>query len=47
MARISKNLRVGNKAPDFELPDAQSGQIVKLERFRGRPLMIIFLRGTW
>ncbi len=34
-------VEVGNKAPDFELPD-QDGQPVKLSRLRGRPVVVYF-----
>jgi len=47
MARESKILRVGDHAPDFELPDALTGETVKLGDLLGRPLMIYFGRGTW
>jgi len=34
-------LQVGDKAPDFSLPD-QHGKSVKLSSFRGRPVVIYF-----
>ena len=42
----SKTLRPGDTAPDFALPTAD-GQIVRLSDFRGKPLVIVFIRGTW
>jgi peroxiredoxin len=47
MARESKVLRVGDRAPAFRLEDAASGRRVALEEYLGKPLMIMFLRGTW
>ena len=39
-------LEVGQKAPDFALPTADRS-IVRLADFRGKPLVIVFIRGTW
>ena len=36
-------LRVGDRAPDFTLPDT-SGRRVTLSALRGRPVVLIFLR---
>lgn len=47
MARKSKKLKVGDQAPPFRLTDAVSGREVSLEDYLGRPLMIVFFRGTW
>jgi len=47
MARESKLLKVGDRAPDFRLPDARTGEEVGLSDFLGRPLMLYFGRGTW
>ncbi len=47
MARESKLLKVGDRAPSFELPEAISGEEVRLEDLLGRPLMVYFGRGTW
>lgn len=47
MPRGNKVLRVGDQAPDFTLTDASTGEMVSLGDFLGRPLMIIFGRGTW
>jgi len=35
---------VGASAPDFELPSAGGGT-VSLSSFRGRPVVLVFLRG--
>ncbi len=47
MSRESKVLSVGGKAPDFELPDAKTGEPVKLADLLGQPLLLYFGRGTW
>jgi len=47
MSRESKVLRLDDKAPHFELPDAKTGELVKLDDLLGQPLMIYFGRGTW
>ena len=47
MARENKVLKVGEKAPDFALPDAVTGETVKLSALLGRPLLLYFGRGTW
>ena len=47
MPRKSKKLKVGDVAPGFELEDAATGESVTLDELLGKPLMIVFLRGTW
>jgi len=47
MARENKLLSVGDKAPDFELPNAETGEMVRLADLLGQPLFIYFGRGTW
>ncbi len=37
---------IGDGAPSFALPD-QSGRTVRLEDFRGSPLLVVFYRGHW
>jgi hypothetical protein len=40
-------LRVGERAPEFTLPDA-SGRPVSLEDYRGqKPVVLVFYRGHW
>ena len=40
-------LRVGERAPDFTLPDA-AGRPVRLTEFRGKkPVVLVFYRGAW
>ncbi len=41
---MTKLLEPGTAAPDFELTDP-SGRLVRLEDYRGRPLVLAFLRG--
>ena len=38
--------RVGRPAPGFALAD-QTGKTVRLEDFRGGPLLLVFYRGHW
>jgi peroxiredoxin len=45
--RENKKRKVGDRAPSFQLEDAATGGLVSLEKFLGKPLVIIFLRGTW
>ncbi len=47
MARENKVLSVGDKAPEFALPDAATGEVVGLADLLGQPLLIYFGRGTW
>lgn len=47
MAKDSKLVKVGDKAPDFRLPDAVTGEVVGLTDLLDRPLWIYFGRGTW
>jgi len=42
----SDTLKVGDTAPDFELPTAD-GATVRLVDYRGKPLVLVFIRGTW
>lgn len=41
----SDTVPVGSAAPDFELTLPGKGQPVKLSSFRGRPVVLVFLRG--
>jgi peroxiredoxin len=41
---MSKLITPGELAPDFELDDVQSNHI-RLSDFRGRPVLLAFLRG--
>jgi cytochrome oxidase Cu insertion factor (SCO1/SenC/PrrC family) len=40
-AAPARELRVGDRAPDFALPD-QNRQEVRLSQFRGRPVQVAF-----
>jgi peroxiredoxin len=41
------NLQIGQRFPDFELPD-QDGQIVRLSEIVGKfPFILSFYRGYW
>lgn len=41
-----RGLRVGKSAPDFEL-QSTVGRKMSLSEFTGKPVVLIFLRGTW
>lgn len=43
----SAALSVGDKAPDFALPDAAAGQEYSLPHGTGQDLLLVFFRGTW
>ena len=43
---FSTNLQVGDNAPPFALPTADR-TTVSLSDYHGRPVFIIFIRGTW
>lgn len=47
MPRKNRQLRVGDAAPPFELRDAASGEPVSLQDQVGKPLVLVFGRGTW
>ena len=47
MARENEVLKVGDKAPDFALPDVLTGETVRLADLLDRPLLLYFARGTW
>lgn len=47
MPRKNKVLGAGDRAPDFTLTDASTGEEVSLEDLLGGPLLIVFGRGTW
>jgi peroxiredoxin len=42
----SETLRPGDATPDFALPTAERS-IVRLLDYRGQPLVLVFIRGTW
>jgi hypothetical protein len=43
----SSTLKVGDKAPDFSLPNGD-GKVVTLSEYLGRgPLVLVFYRGFW
>jgi peroxiredoxin len=42
----SDTLHTGDMAPDFALPTAER-DVLRLSDYRGKPLVLVFLRGTW
>ncbi len=40
-------LKVGDRAPDFVLPDYEGKQFDSGEARQGRPLVVSFYRGVW
>jgi peroxiredoxin len=42
----SETLQIGDKAPNFALPTANR-DIVRLSDYRGKRLVVVFIRGTW
>ena len=42
----SETLHSGDTAPDFALPTAERN-VVRLSDYRGKPAVIVFIRGTW
>jgi len=42
----SETLHVGDTAPDFELPTVER-RTLRLADYHGKPLALIFIRGTW
>ena len=47
MARESVVLKIGDKAPDFSMPDVLTGETAALTEFAGKSLLLYFARGTW
>lgn len=47
MPRRNRALQVGDTAPPFSLRDAATGESVSLEDQAGKPLVLVFGRGTW
>jgi len=47
MARENQILQVGDRAPGFSLPNAQTGETLRLQDLLGAPLLLYFARGTW
>lgn len=47
MARENEVLRVGDKAPDFAMPDVLTGETVRSADLLGSPVLLYFARGTW
>lgn len=42
----NQGLKIGVRAPEFTLPST-SGKQLSLSDFEQKPVIIVFLRGTW
>ena len=42
----SQTLHIGEAAPAFELPTADR-TMIRLSEYAGKPLALVFIRGTW
>ena len=42
----SQTLHIGETAPAFELPTADR-TMIRLSEYTGKPLVLVFIRGTW
>ncbi|WPS89189.1 peroxiredoxin family protein [Brevibacillus halotolerans] len=40
-----KGLAIGHKAPDFALESTKG--TIRLDQYAGKPLLLLFIRGTW
>lgn len=47
MGRENEVLKIGDRAPDFDLPDVLTGETIALTALLGNPLLLYFARGTW
>jgi peroxiredoxin len=41
---MTKNVKTGDLAPDFELVDTR-GQSISLSKYRGQPVVLVLTRG--
>jgi peroxiredoxin len=41
---MTKNVKTGDLAPDFELADTK-GQPISLSKYRGQPVVLVLTRG--
>jgi peroxiredoxin Q/BCP len=47
MPRTNGVLQIGDRAPEFELPNPRTGKMVRLADLLETPLLLYFARGTW
>lgn len=47
MLNESTTLQIGDRAPDFSLPDARGGVRTLAQYLANGPLLLAFHRGTW
>ncbi len=46
MSLADKGLKIGEAAPSWQLAGLDD-KLVSLDQFQGKPLLLVFLRGTW
>ena len=46
LKQTSETLNIGDTAPDFELTTVDR-RTVRLLDYRGKPIALLFIRGTW
>jgi len=46
-ANTAMRIRIGEKAPEFRLPDLMTGKTVSLSEFKGRKVVMIEFWATW
>lgn len=47
MLNESTTLQIGDRAPDFSLPDPRGGMQTLAQYLANGPLLLAFHRGTW
>jgi hypothetical protein len=43
----TKSLKLGDKAPDFALPNGDGKLVILSEYFQKSPVVVVFYRGFW
>ena len=46
-ANTAMRIRIGEKAPEFRLPDLMTGETVSLSEFKGRKVVMVEFWATW
>ncbi|MFW6113760.1 MAG: peroxiredoxin family protein [Actinomycetota bacterium] len=47
MTLTSDKVKTGEQAPDFCLPEGLTDKEICLSDYRGRVVLVIFLKGSW